>query len=77
MEPPPLQYLSEDSERSLIINLLERRFKQKYNVPRWLEHSQSPFSWMQSLERILISNTQLPDKLHDYKNQGPDYGFEK
>lgn len=77
MEPPPIQYLSEDNERSMIVRLIELDFKQRYNVAHWLEHSESPFKWMQSLKKMLLINTSLPDKLYDYKNQGSDYGFEK
>lgn len=77
MESPPLLYSSEDRVTSLILDLLDHDFKQRYGVAHWLEHSESPFKWMQSLERTLLVNTQLPDKFHDYKNQGSDYGFEK
>lgn len=77
MEAPPLLYLSEDRERSLIVHFLEHDFKNRYDVAHWLEHSESPFKWMRSLKKMMLINTGLPDKLHDYKNQGCSYGFEK
>lgn len=77
MEPPPLLYLSEDRERSLIVHLLERDFQQRYDVAHWLEHSESPFKWMRSLKEMMPIRTLLSDKLYDYINQGSNYGFEK
>uniref|UniRef100_A0A1B6KBK3 Uncharacterized protein n=2 Tax=Graphocephala atropunctata TaxID=36148 RepID=A0A1B6KBK3_9HEMI len=77
MDSKELQYLSE----SRVYNGLVSQFEEKYNKicepPVWIKDAESPFKWFTTLPHIRRVHWDVPGKLKDYRNQGPDYGFEK
>ncbi|XP_054276239.1 uncharacterized protein LOC128995290 isoform X2 [Macrosteles quadrilineatus] len=65
---------NENREKTIIINQIA--FQYALKPPPWLERMESPLKWVTILERKLTYYL-MHQKLHDYKNQGAFYGFEK
>lgn len=74
-----LLYRAEDEIYSYLLSKYQEDYLKRVAIPEWLENAESPFKWLKSLKwnlHIVVHNI-LTEKLLDYKNQGPDYGFEK